>query len=66
MINYDKLNGVIVSRETLSHIIHDPDVISVHPSGKTTFLDCHRIEHQNGNHYRVYTRGGLDFGKKRR
>ena len=66
MINYDKLNGVIVSRETLSHIISDPNVISVYPSGKTAFLDAYRIEHHNGNYYRVYTRGGLSFGKKRR
>ena len=65
MINYDKLNGVIVSRETLSHIISDPDVISVYPSGKTPFLDAYRIEHKNGNYYRVYIRGGLSFGKKR-
>lgn len=64
MINYKKLNDVIVSRETMSHIIHDPDVISVQPSCKTAFLDCHRIEHKNGNHYRVYTRGGFRFWEK--
>lgn len=64
MINYDKLNGAIVSRETLDKIIHDPDTISIHPTGQTAFLDGYRIEHKNGNRYKVYTRGGIAYGKK--
>lgn len=64
MINYDKLNGAIVSRETLDKMIYDPDTISIQPSGQTEFLDAHKIEHINGNCYKVYTRGGFAYGKK--
>lgn len=54
MINYDKLNGEIVSRETLDKMIHDHNTISIHQSGQTTFLDGYKIEHKSGNHYKVY------------
>lgn len=64
MINYDKLNGAIVSRETLDKMIHDPDTISIQPSDQTAFLDAYKIEHKNGNYYKVYTRGGFAYGKK--
>lgn len=64
MINYDKLNGMIVSRETLGKMTHDPDTISIRSTGQTAFLDAYRIEHKNGNCYKVYTRGGFTYGKK--
>lgn len=64
MIIYDKLNGAIVSRETLDKMFHDSDTISIHPYGQTAFLDAYKIEHKNGNHYKVYTRGGFAYGKK--
>lgn len=46
MINYDNLNGAIVSRETLDKMIHDSDTISIHPTGQTEFLDAYKIEHK--------------------
>lgn len=64
MINYDKLNGIIVSRETLGKMTYDPDVRAIWCSGQTVFLDAYRIEHKNGNCYKVYTRGGFTHGKK--
>lgn len=64
MLNYDKLNGMIVLRETLGKMAHDPDVTSIRPAGQTAFLDAHKIEHKNGNFYKVYTRGGFTHGKK--
>lgn len=64
MIDYDKLNGMIVSRETLDKMAHDTNTITIHPTGQTAFLDAYRIEHKNGNYYKVYTRGGFTHGKK--
>lgn len=64
MLNYDKLNGMIVSHETLGKMAHCPDVISIRPTGQTAFLDAHKIEHKNGNYYKVYTIGGFTHGKK--
>ena len=64
MIIYDKLNGMIVSCETLGKMAHDPDTISIRSTGQTAFLDAYKIEHKNGNCYKVYTRGGFTYGKK--
>lgn len=56
MINYDKLNGVIVSRETLARIQNDANVKECHQYGETVFLKGWRIILQNDKVYRVYTR----------
>ena len=56
MINYDKLNGVIVSRETLALIQNDSNVKEFYQYGETVFLKGWRIVLQNDKVYRVYTR----------
>ena len=43
MINYDKLNGVIVSRETLARIQNDSSVKECYQYGETVFLKGWRI-----------------------
>ena len=58
MLNYDKLNGTIVSRETLEKIQNDKDVTAFYKYGETVWLDGWHIDHKNGNSYRVYMRGG--------
>ena len=59
MINYDKLNGVIVSRETLEHIKNDPNVKEFFYYTDTFYLKAWKIILHNGNQYRVYTRKGV-------
>lgn len=59
MINYDKLNGMIVSRETLEHMKNDLDTAEFYKSGETMWLDRWNFIHKNGNKYYVYTRGGV-------
>lgn len=59
MINYDKLNGMIVSRETLDCMKNDPDITEHYKSGETIQLDRWNFIHKNGNKYYVYTRGGV-------
>ena len=56
MINYDKLNSVIVSRETLARIQNDVNVKECYQYGETVFLKGWRIILQNDKVYRVYTR----------
>ena len=56
MIDYDKLNGVIVSRETLALIQNDSNVKEFYQYGETVFLKGWRIILQNDKVYRVYTR----------
>ena len=56
MINYDKLNAVIVSRETLARIQNDANVKECYQYGETVFLKGWRIILQNDKVYRVYTR----------
>lgn len=56
MINYDKLNRVIVSRETLARIQNDSNVKECYQYGETVFLKGWRIILQNDKVYRVYTR----------
>lgn len=56
MINYDKLNSVIVSRETLARIQNDVNVKECYQYGETVFLNGWRIILQNDKVYRVYTR----------
>ena len=56
MINYDKLNGVIVSRETLARIQNDANVKECYQYGETVFLKGWRIILQNDKVYCVYTR----------
>lgn len=58
MINYDKLNGAIVTRTTLDRMFKDKNLCSIYLTGKTTWLDRYKIQHQNGNTYYVYVRGG--------
>ena len=56
MLNYDKLNGVIVSRETLERIQSDKNVKEFFKYGETVFLNGWRIILNNDKVYRVYTR----------
>ena len=58
MINYDKLNGAIVTRTTLDRMFKDKNLCSIYLSGKTICLDRYKIQHKNGNTYYVYVRGG--------
>lgn len=58
MLNYDKLNGAIVSRETLEKIQNDTNVKEFYKYGQTAFLDGWRIVLNDGKTYRVYTGGG--------
>lgn len=64
MINYEKLNGIIVSRETLSHMKNDPRCSELYMTGQTAMLDAYRIVLTTGERYRVYTYGGYDYGEK--
>lgn len=64
MINFDKLNGAIVSRETLSRIYNDNEVEEAYLSGQTVWLNKHKIILKNGKEYCVYTRGGIVYGGK--
>lgn len=59
MINYDNLNGVIVSRETLEHIKNDPNVKEFFYYTDTLYLKAWKIILHNGQQYRVYTRKGV-------
>lgn len=58
MINYDKLNGAIVTKTTLKRMMDDPYTIEVKRVGQTVWLDKYKIKTQN-NSYTVYTRGGF-------
>lgn len=59
MINYNKLNGAIVSRETLEHIKNDPNVKEFFYYTDTLFLKAWKIILHTGQQYRVYTRKGV-------
>lgn len=58
MINYDKLNGAIVTKTTLTRMINDENVSEVKRVGQTVWLDKWKIITNHGS-YMVYTRGGI-------
>lgn len=65
MINWNNLNGQIVSRETLERLIRTDEITEAHPVGQTMCLTRYRLSHVNGNDYTLYIRGGYIRGKKR-
>lgn len=58
MINYDKLNGAIVTKTTLTRMMNDKGTYEVKRVGQTVWLDKYKITTNHG-YYMVYTRGGI-------
>lgn len=57
MINIEKLDMTIITKDTLMHIINDPCIRSVTPYTDRKGLQCYSVVSVSGERYKVFTHG---------